>query len=370
MSQSSRAARGSSALRTHVISGDSPRGRGVARGAALAAQIARTCADYASLFAAHGISADDAREAGLESHDAATRFDGDIAAEIEGIAEGARIDLWHLCLVVARTEILSLAPEDVPGRRQECSTVIYAGKGGGVGAQTWDWHADFHAHWHRQLVEPLPGAYGHAGLTEYGMLAKVGLNSAGVGTFLNILRHADDAPGAVPIHVVIPAILSRAATRAEAIDIIAEARLTSSSAISLVDGEGATIVEVSPRGHSAREVTGFAAHTNDFLDDLHAEGARRADPSDDSGERLALLESRLGAGAGAPERATDLLGLLKSGPGEAELCCRPDSALPFGMRFATLATAVVDAGRGVVGIGVGSPLDFDARAMELVAPPA
>lgn len=351
-----------------VISGPSARERGIERGRLLAVRIARTCADYAGLFAASGISADDAREAGLECHEATRREAPEVADEIEGIAQGARIDLWHLCIVIARTEILSLAEGGRGPERGECSTVIFAGSEGVMGAQTWDWHVEFRYHWHVHEVAALPGGYGYAGLTEFGMPGKIGLNSAGLGCFLNIMRHSDDQPGAVPIHAVLPAILNRAATRQEALELIRAARPQASSALTLVDHSGATMVEVSPGGVTTREVKGFAVHTNHFLDAEQQAGASALPYDDDSEPRYELLRTRIEAHK-APRETRDLVALLRSSGDEPAISKRADLTKPFGTRVATLATVAMHVEQNRVGVERGSPMEFAPEEMVLISPP-
>ena len=97
--------------------------------------------------------------------------------EIEGIAAGAGVDAHELRAVNARTEILA------GERRTECSV---AGGGGcsrrtGTGIRTL---AESTLVW---IVEHERGWF--ATLTEAGILAKIGLNDAGLGVCLNLLQY-------------------------------------------------------------------------------------------------------------------------------------------------------------------------------------
>lgn len=66
------------------------------------------------------------------------------------------------------------------------------------GRAGWDWAADFSTLWHFNDVGSVPGQYRHVGIAEFGMLGKIGLNEAGVGVLLNILKHAGDEAGECP----------------------------------------------------------------------------------------------------------------------------------------------------------------------------
>ena len=145
-----------------------PGERGEAFGRAQAGPVAHTLAVYRRMFAeTHGV---DAREAGAE-----VRLPDAAREEIAGIARGAEQDELELRAVNARTEILAGAGPT------ECSVV----GAGGLLAQNWDWHPDF-ARLDRDLDRRAPDGW-FATLTEAGMLAKIGLNDAGLGVCLNLL---------------------------------------------------------------------------------------------------------------------------------------------------------------------------------------
>jgi isopenicillin-N N-acyltransferase like protein len=152
-------------LPTHRSGEATPRARGEAFGRAQAAAVANTVHVYARMFAA------DAHELGAQ-----VQLDDAAREEIAGIAAGAGVDELALRAVNARTEILA-------GQGLcECSVVGT----GAVLAQNWDWHPDFAASTLVWVVEQ-PGGGWFATLTEAGLLAKIGLNSAGLGMCLNLL---------------------------------------------------------------------------------------------------------------------------------------------------------------------------------------
>ncbi|RAG73337.1 isopenicillin acyltransferase, partial [Burkholderia multivorans] len=118
--------------------------------------------------------------------------------------------------------------------------------------QTWDWLADFSTLWHLADVGAVPGQLRHIGMAEYGMLGKIGLSEVGVGVHLNILKHAGDRPGGVPVHAVLAQVLSTAHDLAEALETIRSAPTSSSSVITVVTAEAAVQVEIA--GETKREL--------------------------------------------------------------------------------------------------------------------
>ena len=88
----------------------------------------------------------------------------------------------------------------------ECSVVGQ----GGLLAQNWDWHPDAAASTVVWIVEHEHGWF--ATLTEAGMLAKIGLNDAGLGVCLNLLNTtADGGLDGTPVHLLLRRTLARAA---------------------------------------------------------------------------------------------------------------------------------------------------------------
>lgn len=277
------------------VAGEEHRDRGRARGSALAAAVARTSQAYAELFAELGIDAGDQRAAAEASLQALRAWDPDQHAELAGIAQGAGLDVLDVARTVARTEILTLAPA-TPG---ECSTLAHQVDGASVSAQTWDWYDRFSGCWHPHRVEALAGEHTHAGFTEYGMPGKIGLNDAGVGVHLNILKHRDDAPGGVPVHSVLARLLTRAGTVEEAVEIVRSAPTSSSSVITVTSADRVAMVEIAPGGVSVLDGPGWRSHTNHFLAADRQDGAMLLEPTSNTVDRLDFLDRR-SAGRPAP----------------------------------------------------------------------
>src|SRR5699024_1060391 len=140
------------------------------------------------------------------------------------------------------------------------------------------WYARFTDCWHLHRVEPLAGEVAHAGFTEYGMPGKIGLNAAGIGVHLNILRHRDDRAGGVPVHSVLARVLSEATSVEDGIDLIRSAPTTSSSVLTLSSADRVAMVEVAPGRVVVLEQDGWVLHTNHFLAEAQQDGAMLLEP--------------------------------------------------------------------------------------------
>ena len=316
------------------------------------------------------------------------------AEEVEAVAAGAGIDVTELMEIIARTEIMTQAT----AAPTECSTVSHTSSGASVAAQNWDWAADFSTLWHFNDVGSVPGQHRHVGIAEFGMLGKIGLNEAGVGVLLNILKHAGDEAGGVPIHMILARVLAEAGTLAEALEIIGSAPTSSSSIITVITAEAAVQVEIAgalKRERRARATSqsdgetgksGFLIHTNHFLHPDLLDGAMELRPDSTSQERYRHLAEavvrfeadRVGARAGAgssdgavssgsaaasdgeghaPVTVGDLTKLLTTEPGEAPVCCTPAPDAAYGNRSATLVSVRIDPARKQIDLAPGSPAE-------------
>lgn len=338
------------------ITGDSPRRRGEERGRRLRDDIARTWRIYQALFeavAATGGAPLDVPALALRTADATRAWAPELVAEMAGTAEAAGVPFWLVAALNARTEILAEAGAPRAG---ECSTLVHdghraAGEGHGgapaagartTGGQCWDWHQELADGWHPQSVRG--DVQGFAGITEHGILAKIGVNEAGVGVLFNILGHADDAATGVPVHLVARHVLGTARTFTEAVAILTCAPVSASTAMTVVTPDRAASVEISPAGAAVitPQDTGWLVRTNHFLDPALAAGELRGRREPETYDRHRLLTARIRHHQ-APDGPDDLTGLLTAHPEDgAEVCCHAPAGGTLGTRWATLATLAVD----------------------------
>jgi len=240
-----------------TISG-SPDERGVAHGDALAAEIEATIDFYATAF----------KKTSAEIFDRAKHFRRVIqeyspayCQEIEGVAAGAKIKepLWIYALN-SRSEILAL---DASGNLNECTALCFQSTA--LLGQNWDWGRRLEK---LAVLMQIKVSADHTikMLTEPGIIGKIGLNSQGIGTCLNILLINKPLNG-VPIHIVLRAILD-AQTLEEAKMAIQKSGFGKASNILFGDRVGNfNYAEFAGDQAFLKQCTGqFMVHTNHYLE--------------------------------------------------------------------------------------------------------
>lgn len=326
------------------IGGDSPRRRGEDRGRQAREGIARARKVYEELFAAVAAGSGrtlDVPSLALRTVEATRAWAPELVEEMEGVAEGSGMPFRTIAALNARTEILAEAGAPRAG---ECSTLVRTGDTGTTtaGGQCWDWHQELADAWHLQTVTG--DARGFAGITEHGILGKIGVNDAGVGVLFNILGHTGDAATGVPVHLVARQVLGAAGSFAEAVALLAAAPVSASTVITVVTADRAASVELAP-GRSAVIIPddrGWLVRTNHFLDPDLAAGELRGRREPETYDRHRLLTARVREHAG-PLGSDALVGLLAAHRDDgAEVCCHAPAEGTLGGRWATLATVAVD----------------------------
>lgn len=368
----------------HVeIDATDPFERGKQRGALVAEPLARTLPLYAEIF---GVLARDSGRAPTDAGaiadaclDSLAGWSPDLRREIEGVAAGAGLSAREVMTLNARTEILAQAGWLGP---TECSTLAHLPQPGAtpaargtVSAQSWDWHDELADGWHTQRVRGDEQPF--VGLCEHGMLAKIGVNGAGLGVHFNLLRHHSELPdaagsalpvrGGVPVHLLARAVLGRCRTVDEAIDLVRSAPVVASTVLTVVTPDDAGCLEISPAGVGVvRPTAGWLVHTNHFLAPELAPGEAVTSDVSTTFERADLLDARVAAVLGAVD-ARGLVDLLCAHHDDGCEVCRhaPDDAT-LGYRTATLATVALDTAARTAAICANGPCDW-ATPVTLVA---
>jgi isopenicillin-N N-acyltransferase-like protein len=179
---------------------------GLAYGHQAADLIAANIEAYLDRFATRArLDQTTVRRAGTAFRDATRAYQPRIAAMLDGVATGADVIVEELYAVNGRTELLYGAT------RSECTSVgiLDTRTAGGhtLLAQNWDWHPAQRPYTVLLATRDERG-FGVITLAEAGMVAKTGLNSAGVGLCVNLLSSdRDGRPGGVPYHVLLRAAL-------------------------------------------------------------------------------------------------------------------------------------------------------------------
>lgn len=212
---------------------------------------------------AGGLSTADLARLGGQFREQTAAWHPRIAASLDALAEGAGVAVDDVYAINARTELMANSPmPPIDG----CTAAAVTGEASADGhlllGQNWDWGVDV-PDTTVLLATRDDRGHGVVSLAEPGMLAKTGLNDAGVGLTVNILRTKADAPTAgVPYHVRLRAALDKrdfdSARRA------AEAGPSAASVnIVVACGQRAEDLEVTPDGVSVLEPSsGMLVHTN------------------------------------------------------------------------------------------------------------
>jgi len=339
----------------HVTVGDpDPRLRGEEYGEAVADRLPRIWDAYRSLFQLYaGVDEATALRTGHEVLDVVDRWRPALRAEMEGLAARGGIAVEAIGALNGRTELVVAA---------ECATVgRVRGPEGPWLAQNWDWFLDAPE---RCVVVSTPT---YTTFTEVGILAKIGVNTAGLALSLDILRHVSDRPSpiGVPIHLLLREVLGACATVDDVAALLADSPVSASSCITVVtaDGDGACF-EVSPAG-TARigpDADGLLSHTNDFCDPLLAVGERLGLKLPSSCARRADLE-RLRPTTLAEARAALASHAAKPVP----VCRHGDRSRPGLPLSGTAACLLLDPVAGTLDVGAGPPCQATFERFDVAA---
>jgi len=231
-------------------------------------------------------------------------------------------------------------------------------------AQTWDWigeqrracvllrvHSDTHP--------------AYLTLTEAGILAKIGLNQAGLAVALNLLRSTlDGQTEGMPVHLLLRLLLECEEWQ-QAVERVGSYPYTASSCVSVAGTAGqavglqpakATSFEISPRGIGLHlPQGGILAHTNHFLDPALRED--ELPPHIGSSTRLerAYHLLRQSAQTGTLD-AVALQKILQDRTNAPHCICRhPDPHLPAWDRTESVAAVVMDLNRQILHLAPNIP---------------
>ena len=366
-----------------------PYERGHQYGAAVPHLIAHSIASYARLFAyRRGLDWDDSQAAALGYLPLLREVAPDLLDEMRGIADGAGRQLGEIVALNVRTELMAgvgsgvihpgwpdararnraagvpAHPDDAapasgaaPIDDGECTTAAAqptaTAPGATILAQTWDWAGDQRAAC-ILLYICAPGEPEILTMTEAGIVAKIGLNSAGLAVGLNLLRsEIDGRDVGMPVHVLLRKML-QASSFAQARALADLAPAGGSSCVTLASANGDLVsLEITPAGVAELlPQGGLLAHTNHCLDAGAASGECPINPAltttrDRYGRAWDLLHTGRALGI------ADFQAILRDHHGDPRCICRhPDPRL-----------APVDRGESVCGIVI----DLGARVMH-VAP--
>ena len=357
-----------------TISG-AARARGTQYGAQAANEIRHSIASYARLFAyVRGLDWAAVQAEARGYLPVIAQHAPDLVEEMRGVAEGAAVAFESILALNARTELIagvrresahpnfaaaqaSNRAADVP-MHGECTTVAAlpaaTASGKTLLAQTWDWYGEQRAACVVLRIHA-PGEPDVLTVTEAGILAKIGLNDAGLGVSLNILfSDLDGQQPGMPVHIQLRRMLQQCSV-AEAAALAHNIRAGASSCITLADAHKAVSLEISPGGvRELQPVDGVLAHTNHcVLPPLMAIERPQA-PSSSSEPRLARADAWLHASHGTIT-AESLQALLRDRTGAPLCICREPSGAATEYEAETVLAVILDLAAGVMHLAPNVP---------------
>jgi isopenicillin-N N-acyltransferase like protein len=299
-------------------------------------------------------------------------------AEMRGLADGAGLDLADVLAINVRTEVMYAAKARqaplatrVPQPPAECSAFAVVPATGGPAAtllgQNWDWL--LHSAQTLIVLEARPDdGPDFVTVVEAGLLAKVGLNAAGLGLVTNALvTDADTGSPGIPYHVLLRAILD-CATVTEALQVLQAGMRSSSANYLIAHASGAALdVEAAP-GDFTRLYPHFPGHgpllhTNHFLSPCPSpvqDVSLWAMPS--SAVRL----QRLRAGARTAATLDDFRALLADHADYPHsICSHPDPDDHPLEQGATIASVLMDLNARRVWLAAGNPCQAPYHELDL-----
>jgi len=215
------------------------------------------------------------------------RYDADLHAELEGIAEGANVTPAHIVVANHYTDLRDLDPdpstwkpaptEDVPGppdpggpahhhhdHADGCSTLFAESPTGRILAQTWDMHATAIPYVMVLRVPESSRAPAATMLSVTGCLGMTGMNARHVAISINNLYSTDATLGVVWSAMVRRALAKGSAAAAR--DAIATSPIGSGHHYIVADRRHAFAIESSGTRRRLLDVGPAYCHTNHCLD--------------------------------------------------------------------------------------------------------
>ena len=303
-------------------------------------------------------------------------FDERYLDEMRGIARGAGVDFEDILAINVRTEVMFPATAKAAAWQRtassECSSLAVlpgaSSNGHTLAAQNWDWLV----HSRETVVvleaEQVDGPR-FVSIVEAGLLAKFGVNSAGVCVLTNaMVSEADVGEPCVPYHVVLRS-LHDAADLTDALRRIQSAHRASSANYLLAHSDGLAVdVEALPGGFSDLFVQepddGLLVHANHFTSPHFAAQDVGLWAMPDSLFRLQSLKAFLRPRVGelSPPVLQQALALHANHP--SGVCTHPDERFDPIQQYATVASAIIDLDDRRMWVADGNPCTSGYRLVD------
>ncbi|MGW4028383.1 C45 family autoproteolytic acyltransferase/hydrolase [Streptomyces sp. NPDC004838] len=344
------------------------RGRGRQYGAAARDRILISLENYERVYAKFAdMNWDAATELAETFVPVIETFEADYLEEIQGIAEGAGVSFADILALNLRTEILFSGKARkiaAGGPPAECTSFADLRGPAPIVGQNWDWIPFSHRTVVVLETEPTHGPR-WVSVVEAGLLAKFGMNSAGLTVLTNALVTSLDvgAPG-MPYHLLLRALLET-----ESVDAAEDVLLSvdrASSANYLIVGDGRA-VDMETRPGSARDVSrlpvgpgGYLVHANHFISDDGAFASNGTDHGPRVMPDTLFRQERAMAMADLMPRPSvagwhEVLSDHENYPDA--LCCHPNPEEHELAQGSTVASAVIEPDRRTMHLVLGHPCE-------------
>jgi isopenicillin-N N-acyltransferase-like protein len=242
--------------------------------------------------------------------------------EMRGISIGANMDFWKIAALNSRTEIIRTI-NSLP--MHEC-TLVYS-SGINILGQTWDWAEALESMVAVLHVTPESGPEIMT-FTEPGILGKIGINGAGIGVGLTILKAPVMLQG-LPIHVLLRACME-CSSREEIFALLKRHTLGTTSSITVVFGDDKPLgVEI--LGSEVLEYTNYTGgdfcHTNHYISLPEPNAWEVGSDMESSVGRLSRARSLLKDMS--PPSIENIKSIIQDPSGETPIChaYKPDSVI-------------------------------------------
>ncbi|KAI9928924.1 hypothetical protein ASPWEDRAFT_49394 [Aspergillus wentii DTO 134E9] len=239
-----------------------PREIGLEHGRQLQSQIKSQIATYEEMFQhTANKSWENVRLLAEEFRVSAEKLTPDIYAEMQGIAEGASLNILDIVALNCRSEIAF-------GFSDGCTSLSWKkSENARVLTQNWDWTTLVKRNLALVSIEreAKPTIYM---VTEAGIVGKIGFNTAGVGTCLNAIRSRPCISSKLPIHVALRLCLESNSVEDALQTLSSLGGVANSQHILIADSKTSLGLELSPLGdiHLKEDEFGMVFHTNHFLE--------------------------------------------------------------------------------------------------------
>ncbi|KAJ5174414.1 uncharacterized protein N7482_000291 [Penicillium canariense] len=321
----------------------SPQEIGLEHGRALRDQIRSQISIYEEMFEyTSKLSWQAVREVAKEFQPVLQKLTPHLFAEMEGIAEGAELDVLDIVALNCRSEIALGKFSD------GCTTLCWKKSDNArVLSQNWDWTARVKKNLAMVSIEQ-PGKPTIYMITEAGIVGKIGFNSATVGTCLNAIRANPMISSKLPIHVALRLCLESTSVANAVNTLETLGGVASAQHILVADSTTALGLELSPVGdkHIPEDASGLIGHTNHFIENRFVEEPPWLSGSPIRLKRLGQLTSELIASGVKGDAITPSLlrERIFSDTFNAPqaICCREDESRHISTRSSSLFNIIMN----------------------------